>query len=76
MARNTQKYQKQLLKHLPEGYGFRSASDHSHYLLVDPEGRVVRAPDGRPVKCPNTPSDHRALKNDLRNVRQAGVPLR
>jgi hypothetical protein len=68
------RYARELLKHLPDGYEVMQTNGHS--MLLDPAGVAVRRPNGLPIRICNTPGDARALVNDLSKIKRAGVPVR
>jgi hypothetical protein len=76
------KYERELLKRLPPGYRIaprttrEGAGDSKHNAVYDPDGNVLRLPDGMPILVAGSTRSGRTFLNDLARIRRAGVPTR
>lgn len=82
------KFAREILRRLPSGYrisygvvddpdprtGPRAVGKHPY--VFDPDGNVLRGPEGSPVVVAGTPGSQRSIQRALSLIRRAGVPVR
>lgn len=66
------KTQRKILSLLPEGCELRMVKG-GHYEILMPDGRPLRLADGRALRAPGSPSDHRVWKNLATSIRWAAA---
>ena len=81
------KYQREIERRLPPGYRIAYGLDPAdgaranrvigkHPFLFDPQGEVVRRPNGMPVRVSSTPGSPYSIVRDIREIKKAGVSVK
>lgn len=64
---------RELKRLLPAGYKLQQAGGAGKISILNPQGEMVRLPNGVPLRIHSSPTDNRAHKNMVALLRQAGV---
>lgn len=56
---------------LPPGYTLRRRPRNGHWVIIRPDGEVLRQANGLPMHVCFSPSDYRTRKNEMAKVKKA-----